>query len=139
MRGKMYYCIAAQVRWNNFVSILDFAQKDLVLRLLIVGRVLADRVAIWHHICTHYSIKVEVKMSISEGMTIIDNALGLAMSHLEGCGMPKDEAQIALLIRLRSVVPIEVANIADILRDDPEVLAAINKTKDVEHPVSNTV
>jgi len=77
-------------------------------------------------------------MSMIEGMNIVDNALNLALADLEGRGLPKDEAQIALLIRLQSIVPDEVSSIAEILRDDPEVLAAVNKTTKDELPASNS-
>ena len=77
-------------------------------------------------------------MSMIEGMNIVDNALKLALADLEGRGLPKDEAQIALLIRLQSIVPDEVSSIATILRDDPEVLAAVNKMTKDELPASNT-
>jgi hypothetical protein len=81
---------------------------------------------------------MEVEMSMIEGMNIVDNALNLALADLEGRGLPKDEAQIALLIRLQSIVPDEVSSIAEILRDDPEVLAAVNKTTKDELPASNS-
>jgi len=55
-------------------------------------------------------------MSIAHGLNLIDEALNLALSDLEGRGMPKDEAQIALLIRLWNIVPEEVAQIAELLR-----------------------
>ena len=66
-------------------------------------------------------------MSLEQGFTIIDSALDLAMSHLEQHGLPKDDAQIALLIRLRNIVPQEVAKMADLLSDDDELSVAINQ------------
>lgn len=62
---------------------------------------------------------------------LIDNALSLAVSHLVDKGLPEDEANIALLVRLWSCVPEEVAEIATILREDPELLRAMsNNTAD---------
>jgi hypothetical protein len=65
-------------------------------------------------------------MSIEKGFTIIDEALNLAVEKLESLGMPKQEAHIALLVRLSTTVPEEVAEIANMLRDDPDLLSAMN-------------
>jgi hypothetical protein len=81
---------------------------------------------------------MEAYMSVIEGMNIVDDALNLALAALESRGMKKDDAQIALLIRLRGVVPAEVSRIADMLCDDPEVAAAINETNAVENTQSKT-
>jgi len=81
---------------------------------------------------------MEVKMSMTEGMNIVDGALNLALGDLESRGIPKDEAQIALLIRLRSVVPADVSKIADILNEDPEVLSAINGLNEIKEPTHKT-
>ena len=66
-------------------------------------------------------------MSLAEGLNIVDKALNIAVVELEDRGMSKDEAQIALLIRLWNNVPEEVASIAELLRKDPELALAINK------------
>ena len=66
-------------------------------------------------------------MSLEQGFTIIDNALNLAVEELKSKGMPEQEAYIALLVRLWGAVPEEVAEIANMLRDDPELLSAMNK------------
>ena len=66
-------------------------------------------------------------MSLEQGFTIIDSALDLAISHLEQHGLPKGDAQIALLIRLRNIVPQDVAKMADLLSDDDELNVAINQ------------
>lgn len=77
-------------------------------------------------------------MSLEQGFTIIDGALDLATDHLEKQGLPKDEAQIALLIRLRNVVSPEVAKMAEILTNDVELEAAINRQAAFEErPSSN--
>lgn len=65
-------------------------------------------------------------MSIADGLNIVDDALNMALSDLENRGLPRDEAQIALLIRLWNVVPDQVAEVADLLRKDPELSSAIN-------------
>ena len=64
-------------------------------------------------------------MSLEQGFTIIDDALHLAVEKLQSQGMPEQEAYIALLVRLWSTVPQEVAEIANMLRDDPDLLSAM--------------
>ena len=66
-------------------------------------------------------------MSLEKGFTIIDDALNLAVEKLQSQGMPEQEAYIALLVRLWSTVPEEIAEIANMLRDDPDLLSAMNK------------
>ena len=66
-------------------------------------------------------------MSLEQGLNIVDTALNLAVSDLEQRGMPKDEAYIALLLRLRNVVSPDVVKVADLLGDDAELNAAINQ------------
>ena len=65
-------------------------------------------------------------MSLEKGLNIIDDALNLAIFDLERRGMPRDEAQIALLMRLRTSVSPEVLKVTEILSDDDELNAAIN-------------
>ena len=65
-------------------------------------------------------------MSLEQGFTIIDDALNLAVEKLQSQGMPEQEAYVALLVRLWSTVPEEVAEIANMLRDDPDLLSAMN-------------
>ena len=65
-------------------------------------------------------------MSLEQGFTIIDDALNLAVEQLKSKGMPEQEAYIALLVRLWGTVPEEVAEIANMLRDDPDLLSAMN-------------
>jgi len=69
-------------------------------------------------------------MSENKEMNIIDNALNLALSDLENHGMQSDDAQIALLVRLSSLVPEHVFNVANMLRNDEELLTAFNSPKD---------
>ena len=54
------------------------------------------------------------------------------VKDLEQKGMPSDEAQIALLIRLRAVVEPEILQVAEMLSDDPEVYSAINDDKNAD-------
>ena len=65
-------------------------------------------------------------MSLEKGLNIVDDALNLAIFDLERRGMPRDEAQIALLMRLRTSVSPEVLKVTEILSDDDELNAAIN-------------
>lgn len=65
-------------------------------------------------------------MSLEQGLNIIDEALMLAVDSLASKGMPENEAHIALLVRLWSSVPEEVAEVATMLRDDPELLTAMS-------------
>jgi len=67
-------------------------------------------------------------MALEQGFNIIDGALDLALNDLEKRGMPKDEAQIALLIRLNSVVPPEVLKVTELLMEDSELAAVINQS-----------
>ena len=66
-------------------------------------------------------------MSLEHGLNIVDGALNLAVTDLEQRGVPKDDAYIALLLRLRNVVSPEVAKVANLLSDDADLNAAINK------------
>ena len=70
-------------------------------------------------------------MSLEQGLNIVDDALVLAVKNLESKGIPENDAHIALLVRLWSCVPKEVAEIATMLRDDPELMSALsNNTAD---------
>lgn len=65
-------------------------------------------------------------MSINVGMNVVDNALNLAIDDLERRGIQRNDAQIALLIRLTNIVPKDVSQIALMLLEDPEMVEAIN-------------
>ena len=65
-------------------------------------------------------------MSLEQGFNIVEDALNLAVERLQSQGMPEQEAYVALLVRLWSTVPEEVAEIANMLRDDPDLLAAMS-------------
>ena len=77
-------------------------------------------------------------MSIEDGFNIVDGALNLAIEDLQARGMPEQEAHIALLVRLWSIVPAEVADIASMLRDDPELLSALNSGSDANEASAAT-
>ena len=74
-------------------------------------------------------------MTITNGFEIIDNALSLAIDDLKKRGLPEDEAHIALLIRLKHLVPSEVQQVADLLADDEELNARINPDFDLDPQV----
>ena len=75
-------------------------------------------------------------MSLEKGFNIIDEALDLALLNLERRGMPKDEAQIAILMRLRNSVSPEILQVTEILSDDDELNAAINSEKVEQEPIT---
>ena len=76
-------------------------------------------------------------MSLEQGLKIVDNALNLAVNDLGERGMPKDEAYIALLLRLRNVVSPNVVQVADLLSDDAELNAALNEPDVLERQVGS--
>ena len=75
-------------------------------------------------------------MSLENGFNIIDEALDLALLNLERRGMPKDEAQIAILMRLRNSVSPEILKVTEILSNDDELNAAINPEKVEQEPIA---
>ena len=74
-------------------------------------------------------------MSLEQGFKIVDSALNLAVNDLEERGMPKDEAYIALLLRLRNLVSPDVLQVAELLSDDAELHTALNEPVDIEKQV----
>ncbi len=66
-------------------------------------------------------------MTSTNGFAIIDNALSLAVADLKKLGLPEDDAHIALLIRLKHLVPSEVQHVADLLSEDDELNGHINQ------------
>ena len=75
-------------------------------------------------------------MSLEKGFNIIDEALDLALLNLERRGMPKEEAQIAILMRLRNSVSPEILKVTEILSDDDKLNAAINPEKVEQEPIT---
>ena len=81
----------------------------------------------WHVNCKfEFELRSILKMSNENGFQLIDDALSLAVSHLVDKGLPKDEAHIALLLRLKYLVPDEIQQVADLLSEDDELNARIN-------------
>ena len=77
-------------------------------------------------------------MSLEKGLNIVDDALNIAIFDLERRGMPKDEAQIALLLRLKAMVSPEVFKVAELLSDDTELNSAINGEAGPESMAANS-
>lgn len=78
-------------------------------------------------------------MSNENGFQLVDNALSLAVLHLVDKGLPQDEAYIALLLRLKHLVPNEIQQVADLLSDDEELNARINPDLDSDRHISAEV
>ena len=74
-------------------------------------------------------------MSLEQGFKIVDNALNLAVNDLEERGIQKDEAYIALLLKLRNVVSPDVLKVAELLSDDADLNAALNEPDVIEKQV----
>ena len=66
-------------------------------------------------------------MDTENGLTILDKALSLAVNDLVARGMTEDDAHIALVVRLKHLVSPEIFQVADLLADDDEVSAILNK------------
>ena len=75
-------------------------------------------------------------MTDGNGFQMIDNALSLAVSHLVEKGLPQDEAHIALLLRLKYLVPPDIQQVADLLSDDDELNSRINPDSGAKQIVS---
>ena len=75
-------------------------------------------------------------MTTTNGFAIIDDALSLAVAHLKKLGLPEDEAHIAILIRLKHLVPSEVQHVADLLSEDDEINSRINPVFDPDELAS---
>ena len=78
-------------------------------------------------------------MSLEAGFNIVDCALELALTDLEKRGMPRDEAYIALFIRLNCLIPEDVMEVARLLTEDEEVNLAINSSKSEDSIAGNAV
>jgi hypothetical protein len=75
-------------------------------------------------------------MSFEKGLNIIDEALNLAYVELESRGVAKDDAQIAMLLRLRNSVSPEILQVTEILSNDDELNAIINLEKVEKEPIT---
>lgn len=77
-------------------------------------------------------------MSLEKGLNIVDDALNIAIFDLERRGMPKDDAQIALLLRLRSMISPEIVKVAELLSEDTDLNSAINGEAGLEAMEANS-
>lgn len=75
-------------------------------------------------------------MSFEKGLNIIDEALNLAYVELESRGVAKDDAQIAMLLRLRNSVSPEILQVTEILSNDDELNSIINLEKVEKEPIT---
>ena len=66
-------------------------------------------------------------MSHENGMSILDQALSLAVSDLTKRGMSEDDAHIALVVRLKHLVSPEIFQVADLLAEDEDVSSILVK------------
>jgi hypothetical protein len=66
-------------------------------------------------------------MANETGLTILDQALSLAVNDLVERGMTEDDAHIALVVRLKHLVSPEIFQVADLLAEDDEVNARLNQ------------
>ena len=78
-------------------------------------------------------------MSLEDGFNIVDRALDLALIDLEKRGMPREEAYIALFIRLNCLIPEDVMEVARLLVEDDEVNLAVNSSKSEDSIAGNAV
>lgn len=67
-------------------------------------------------------------MSHENGMSILDQALSLAVSDLTNRGMSEDDAHIALVIRLKHVVSPEIFQVADLLAEDEDISSMLSQS-----------
>mgnify|MGYP001239911441 CR=1 FL=1 len=66
-------------------------------------------------------------MSHENGMSILDQALSLAVSDLTSRGMSEDDAHIALVVRLKHLVSPEIFQVADLLAEDEDVSSMLSQ------------
>ena len=66
-------------------------------------------------------------MSHENGMSILDQALSLAVNDLTNRGMSEDDAHIALVVRLKHLVSPEIFQVADLLAEDKDVSSILSQ------------
>ena len=66
-------------------------------------------------------------MSHENGMSILDQALSLAVNDLTKRGMSEDDAHIALVVRLKHLVSPEIFQVADLLAEDEDVSSVLSQ------------
>ena len=69
-----------------------------------------------------------IKMSHENGISILDQALSLAVNDLTKRGMSEDDAHIALVVRLKHLVSPEIFQVADLLAEDEDVSSTKSKS-----------
>lgn len=78
-------------------------------------------------------------MANENSFSIVDDAISLAVNDLLQKGLPEDEAHIAMMIRLRHLVPAEIQQVADLLFDDEELNSKLNPEAAVTKSFSASV
>ena len=66
-------------------------------------------------------------MSHENGISILDQALSLAVNDLTKLGMSEDDAHIALVVRLKHLVSPEIFQVADLLAEDEDVSSILSQ------------
>ena len=67
-------------------------------------------------------------MSHENGISILDQALSLAVNDLTKRGMSVEDAHIALVVRLKHLVSPEIFQVADLLSEDEDVSSILSQT-----------
>ena len=66
-------------------------------------------------------------MSHQNGISILDQALSLAVNDLTKRGMSVEDAHIALVVRLKHLVSPEIFQVADLLSEDEDVSSMLSQ------------
>ena len=66
-------------------------------------------------------------MSHQNGISILDQALSLAVNDLTKRGMSVEDAHIALVVRLKHLVSPESFQVADLLSEDEDVSSILSQ------------
>ena len=66
-------------------------------------------------------------MSHQNGISILDQALSLAVNDLTKRGMSVEDAHIALVVRLKHLVSPEIFQVADLLSEDEDVSSILSQ------------
>ena len=66
-------------------------------------------------------------MSHQNGISILDQALSLAVNDLTKRGMAVEDAHIALVVRLKHLVSPEIFQVADLLSEDEDVSSILSQ------------
>ena len=66
-------------------------------------------------------------MSHQNGISILDQALSLAVNDLTKRGMSVEDAHIALVVRLKHLVSPEIFQVADLFSEDEDVSSILSQ------------